>query len=465
MKLLRLLFIVFLVLVSAVSVAYADCTSPTVADDNILCDNVPAPPTPGPVEGQSGNDSITIDTGVTISNYVTGDDLVGAGNGNDTIINNGTVDFTIFGDTQGSGGSGDDYIVNNGTVNMSIEGDGAFAPGSGDDTIINNGSTDRIYGDSDNNAGTGNDTITNNGTVNDSIFGDTTTDPVSTGNDIITNNGVIVFNIYGDEFNGTGTGSDTITNNGTVNNINGANGNNVVDNTGTVNGSITTGADTDTVTNSNTVNGNISVGDGNDTVIIQGNDAIVGGTMDGGNGTDVLTFNLSTDDPAQAEAWAAEFAAANPNGGTITINGQTYTWTNFEELQYFIELTSRPQPPGEARRPFCAAVGGLDIYVAVGNEGVFSLYASAEAISAALSYARVYEVDVTIETSETSQLWALISGEIQVRTAEGEIVSTFFYQNYCGDLPEADPALYITPTPTAVEEYPSFTIINQPYGG
>ncbi len=32
------------------------------------------------------------------------------------------------------------------------------------------------------------------------------------------------------------------------------------------------------------------------------------------------------------EEVARRLANANPDGGTITINGQTYTWTNFEEL-------------------------------------------------------------------------------------------------------------------------------------
>jgi hypothetical protein len=114
---------------------------------------------------------------------------------------------------------------------------------------------------------------------------------------------------------------------------------------------------------------------------------------------------------------------------------------------------------------FCAQIGGIDIYIAVGDEGVFSLYASAERISDTLAYASLYEVDATVEVSETSQLWALPTGELQIRTPENAVVLTFFYQAYCGELPEGDASLYTQPTPATVEELPAYTIINQPYGG
>jgi hypothetical protein len=428
MKSLRLLFILFIVFSVSVMVAHADCMPPpTVGNDTISCDNTPPP---GNTEGQDGDDIIIIDTGVSAGgSYVSGGyvGVITPESGNDIIINNGYVG-AIVGDGTLGDGSGDDTIINNGNVS-GIHGDSSSGIGSGDDNIVNNGNAGSMTGDTLNDDGSGNDTITNNGTINGlGIFGDTSIGNGS-GNDIITNSGIVNSNIYGDNQAGNGTGSDAITNSGDV-------------------------------------NGNIIAGGGNDTVTIQGNNANVSGTIDGGADYDTLTFNLSTDDPAQAEAWAAEFAAANPNGGTITINGHIYTWTNFEELLYFIESPPPVVLPGESRRPFCAAVAGLDIYVVVGDEGVFSLYASAEEISAALSYARVYEIDeVVIETSETSQLWALITGELQVRTAEGEIVSTFLYQDYCGELPEVAAELYIVPLPTQSQEYPAYTIINQPYGG
>jgi hypothetical protein len=448
MKSLRLVFVLFLLLFFSVTVTHANCTPPASAgNDNIACDNTPPPG--GAIEGLDGDDTINIDSTVNGAIIVTGGDQGGPTpeSGSDTITNDGTVGI-IAGDGFMTGGSGNDVIVNNGTITIDVFGEGPDGASSGNDVIINNGNVDNnVFGDGYNGPGSGSDTLVNNGNVTGSVYGDSF-GGASSGNDNITNNGT-ANNIYGDNDSGFGYGSDTIDNSAT----------------GTVNNIIAGGGD-DNITNSGNVDNNIDAGYGNDTVTIQGNDATVGGTIDGGADYDTLTFNLSTNDPAQAEAWAAEFAAANPNGGTITINGHTYTWTNFEELLYFIESPPPVVLPGESRRPFCAAVAGLDIYVVVGDEGIFSLYASAEEISAALSYARVYEIDeVVIETSETSQLWALITGELQVRTAEGEIVSTFLYQDYCGELPEVAAELYIVPLPTQSQEYPAYTIINQPYGG
>jgi hypothetical protein len=476
MKRLSLIFTLLAVLLSAAFFARATCVggdTGTAGNDTIEC-TVANPPT-GDVTGQGGDDVITIESGVVTTVDISGGNLgVVTETGNDTIVNNGQVDGLI-GDSLGNGGSGNDTITNNGMAGT-IYGDGVGVGGSGNDAITNNGTAvGDIIGDNVSQAGSGSDVIVNNGDVGASIWADTR-DGTGSGNDTVINNGTIDGNLYGDSVFGTGTGDDTITNNGTIGIIWGdtnlganASGDDVITNNGTSNSihgdnGAGTGTGNDTITNNGAVNGDIIAGGGNDTVTIQGNDSSVGGIIDGGAGTDTLTFDLRSADPEQLDAWAAEIAAANPNGGTIILNGHTYTWTNFEDLQALLHLI--PINVEGSTRPFCAAVGGLDIYIAVGDEGTFSLYASAESISAALSYARVYEMDVPIETSETSQLWALITGEVQIRTPQNEIVSTFFYENYCGELPEGDPALYVPTTPPAVvEEYPDYTIINQPYGG
>lgn len=168
---------------------------------------------------------------------------------------------------------GDDVIVlQAGVIVVNMDGDGS--------------ATHDLRGAGDG----GDDTITNYGTVTASIAGDWASG--NGGNDTIYNYGQVNVNIMGDEVLGVG-GDDTITNAATV---------------------------------ENAIHGE----GGDDTVILtDGADHIL--LLDGGPGTDVLTFNFS--DPNiydQVETALAGQSAAN---GSITIGGQTYTWTDFEELR------------------------------------------------------------------------------------------------------------------------------------
>jgi hypothetical protein len=417
----------------------------TAGNDTIICDvaNQPA----GDVQGNDGNDTIYIDPGVTTSTNISGDNTgVGVGTGNDTIINDGTVAGQIMGDTLTGTGSGNDTIINNGSVSGGLEGDASDGDGSGSDVIINNGF------------------------INGTITGDMGGNNDGSGNDTIINNGTMTSDIYGDAYQGDGSGSDTIVNNGTVSSVYGdastgaSSGNDTITNTGTVNGTIfgddynSTGTGNDTIINSGTVGDDISAGGGDDTVIIQGENAQVDGTIDGGAGYDVLTFDFSTTDPAILLDAAAQFAAANPAGGTITIAGHTYTWTNFEELRLLIFSVARLNQIMDPLAVFCALSGVVDVYVVSGNEGVFSLNISEQVISNGL--AQAVNGRVQIGSSSTATVYALPSGELEVISPSG-FSFTFTFQTYCGTLPpvsETEPIV-------EEEELPAFTIINQQYGG
>jgi hypothetical protein len=311
-----------------------DCTtSPTGADTQ--------------VDGDLGNDTITVGQNVTTT-FIDADgqsgaaDLPGAGNGgDDTIVNNGTVTIAISGD-YATGVGGNDNITNNGTAGT-IYGDEAAGTvtSSGDDTITNNGTTGNIIADDNATAG-GNDVVVNNGTVTGTIDaggGDdniTNTNSVGdidagNGNNVVTNSGTVNGDVV------SGVGSDNITNDGDVTgNIDTGDGNNVVTNSATVIGNVVSGTGSDNVTNSGDVTGNIDTGDGNDTVTIDDTSS-VGGTINGGTGTDVLQFTFN--DPAAAAAAAVILAQQSPAGGTVTIGGQTYTWVNFEQLKAILLAT------------------------------------------------------------------------------------------------------------------------------
>ncbi len=320
--------------------AAGDCDG-TPGNDVIDCTVSPSNPDTQ-VDGDLGDDTITVEAGVT-TDFIDADGESSAA------------------DSKGQGNGGNDVIVNNGTVNVSISGDYVTGAG-GNDTITNNGSVGTIYGEEA--AGTvtssGNDNITNNGSVaNDIIADDNAT---AGGNDTVVNNGTVGGTIdagggddtvtnsstgtVGNNVN-AGNGNDIVTNNGSVNGtIDAGNGNNNVTNGGKVGTNIVSGNGTDTITNNGNVTGTIDAGDGSDTVTI-GDGATVGGVISGGSaldtGTDTLQFKF--DDPAAGAAAAAVLAGKSPAGGTATFGGHTYTWSNFEQLQaIFTAAAAAGQP-------------------------------------------------------------------------------------------------------------------------
>lgn len=267
----------------------------------------------------SGADSITGDATAdgnnTIINYGYASEIVG----NEAISDDGTAIA-----------SGDDTIIVYGAV-ISVTGDwahplsgpGNVAIASGDDTIIVFGPSIEIIGDvadGDTATASGDDLLVNYGETGymfgDAAFSDTGTTTAS-GDDTIINYGIVHDNIIADFAHSFGLppGTDP-TGNGT-----------------------TTG--NDVVVNHGVVEGDVLMGGGNDRVIIV-NGAPVLGIMNGGAGTDRLTFELASanymDQYTTLAAWANALVAQNPAGGTIIINGVTFTWLNFEDLMTHFRL-------------------------------------------------------------------------------------------------------------------------------
>ncbi|MGQ9910471.1 MAG: hypothetical protein ACUVS2_16720, partial [Candidatus Flexifilum sp.] len=116
-------------------------------------------------------------------------------------------------------------------------------------------------------------------------------------------------------------------------------GDDIFTNSGWLNGSIQCGIGADSLNLGGVVAGAITCDLGDDTVTISagavsGHGAVIGGPIDGGDGTDVLrfAFTVNVSSMAEASAISAALAGASPAGGTITIAGVVYTWLNFESL-------------------------------------------------------------------------------------------------------------------------------------
>lgn len=334
--------------------------------------------------GGAGNNTITVEKDTTINGPFFGDGVIGNG-GDDTIINNGTTlsngDGTgKNGDIEGdvaTGNGGNDVIVNNGTVAGDMDGDSAFGNG-GNDTLINNGIVgDDIDGDNASHNG-GDDLIINNGTVGGDIEADDNTTAKNSrgGNDIIVVNGTVDGSVFGDF--GVAIGGDDI-----VILQNGANG-------------------------------------GSDHELY----------IDGNDGNDTLVFNFSITDQKALDTLAVQIKDANPADGSLTFNGQTFTWANFEHLQNQLIATGQISAnvfahneqvfaSAQATGRTTASVYCMTHTVSVigsdtqgYSEYLFSV--KAEKVASAIKQATANKIEVELGNQDGQSLWALPSDELSL---------------------------------------------------
>jgi hypothetical protein len=300
--------------------ALADCAD--VGDtgsggDIIVCTGAD----PDGYDGTANGDDVTVQPGASVIDPV-GDDAIFTADGADTVTVNGGTVTAVFNDGIAGGNGADTITVNAGTLDAeedAIDGD------DDDDVITINGGT--VHGDdSCADGGGGFDTITVNG-----------------GN--LTAGGFCIDNDEGD-------GQITITGGTLLSGdevVKGHDGQNVV----TITGGTLTSSDEDVIDTDagddivSIKNATLTTQDEPDHVAVQldtgddqltlGNGAVIqgnqNGLIDGGdhNKGDTLTFDMTV--PAgDLAALQAAIAGANPAGDSITINGETYTWINFEEL-------------------------------------------------------------------------------------------------------------------------------------
>ncbi|MDX1995915.1 MAG: calcium-binding protein [bacterium] len=247
----------------------------------------------------NGGDDILSNYGLSLEGIVGDVAAVGHG-GNDQILNavNATTTY-ILGDFVylGDGSGGDDEIVNNGRVLRPVEATWSYGSIFGDSTLTGSGGEDRI---------------SNTGTVDGNIYGDgiqlypDVGEPGTGGADFIHNTGSVQNSIYGDYIFSLNQGNTYIYE-AELSNTNGGN---------------------DTIINSGTIGGAIYAEGGDDTVRLGwgangGADRLL--VIDGGAGDDTLVFEL------RPEAVITN-RTGTPASGSITVNGYTFQWLNFEAV-------------------------------------------------------------------------------------------------------------------------------------
>lgn len=240
------------------------------------------------------------------SHIIRGDNVPGSGGADKiTIDRGGVVASGVIGDVAQLNGGNDEINIYGTVTGVTVEGEFYPATVSGDQALGQGGA----------------DRISINGLVDGNVYGDEWV--MNGGKDTITVRGTVTGNVEGD-YQGTLGGDDTINVYGTVG--------------GSVTGDTAVNGGNDRITIGGTVGGDVR-GDalydasgigGNDQIILQGSADVVG-IIDGEGGRDILTFKL-TGDPAGDAQIAAAVAAQSPSG-SITYNGHTYRWQNFEEIR------------------------------------------------------------------------------------------------------------------------------------
>ena len=310
-------------------------------------------------------------TGAAITNYATG--LIQGGRHGITggALDN-TVNFTTSvtntagGIIKGDNGSGinlDGFnakqtatITNAGTImGNGITGDGDGVDVDGLVTIINTGTIRSVNAFSPVASGlaysegitVGGGTITNSGTIEGlvaagntnavgrgiSLLGnDITTGPLAGTREAIYSNATVTNQagglIRGQSDSGIYVDGPASGFTVTIDNQAGA----VIQGGGTANAAIKTGEDNDTITNAGTIDGSssgkaINLGGGNDQLTVIGGSAVINGSIDGGSGSNKLTFNLGAANNAFTHSGAiSNFSQVEVLSGRITLNGNnTYS--------------------------------------------------------------------------------------------------------------------------------------------
>jgi hypothetical protein len=299
------------------------------------------------------------------------------GGGNDTIINNGTFYGLMGGELFSGVVQGNDTIINNGSVIFCPDGScgGGIVGGfGGDDTLINNGLVEGIF-----QAGPGNDTVINRGTLLGNMDGE--------GDIYVAPPGLTI----------TGPTDDTMTNSGTV--------------MGVIHGDV-----------------------GNDTIALEpgangGSDSYL--LVDGGDGEDTLVLSF---DNADVDAAVLE----NASSGSITIDGETFEWRNFEHIVKGEpedgRLNGGAEHNARTAAVYCSEYedGGVIVYGIDENaEGYLLFSVSSEDAHAALQEAHDTNAHVMITEEDGQSLWALTSNELQVHDADGQY-DFIFNPTICG---------------------------------
>lgn len=353
----------------------------------------------------------------------------------------------------GGGGGSDTIIVEEGANVVEVAGDGQGQLGgvthspnsSAPDTIIIAGNVGHVYGDLGNFNGA-NDTITITSTGHvGNISGDIEEAPAGPpqhmGNDTITVDAgaVVNSNVDGDGFKGypmydTSGGGDNITINGSVGgDVNGQLGNDTITVGGTVGGTVDGGVGDDKIT----LNKNANGGADNNLAV------------NGGDGNDTLTFafTITSEDDYNA---LASLISANTSSGSITINGQTITWSNFEQLinalianfgvgsrVTFKDNRINQSDAGASALAYCTGSGvqvlGVNPTTAQGSEAFTVTTAQ---IQAALAEAKSTASNVEITTAAGITLAATPDGKLVVTAPDisdaSKIYQFSFDTKLCG---------------------------------
>jgi hypothetical protein len=211
------------------------------------------------------------------------------------------------------------------------------------------------------------------------------------------------------------------------------------------------------------VQGWVGVGDGDDVVIV-GDHSVVTNTIWGGDTGEVYGDLLVIGDGqvcaedseaiAAAEAFANGLASLDPENGTVTYLGQTYSWLEFEHLMGGSTIAPCVGKINDGRinaydlgapdALYCTVDGGVSVWaIDLEGEGTFTFAVTAEQIAAAFDAAVSSGVNQVIAADGMNNvLYALSDGQNITFTSpelreEGKTYMYTFDKGRCA-LPETE---------------------------
>ncbi len=355
--------------------------------------------------GLSGNDWTCINSG-TLNDWLGVDSVPGTQTvmviNEVTGIVNGPAANTAIRASGANGGSGNMTAINRGTVNSLWLGITTWSD-SGNATVINSGTVTTLVSLSDGltaHSNSGSATVINSGTVNATDDGISASS--NSGTATVINSGTVTA-VYNGVQVGANTPFSTVINSGSLTTTHASRN------------AILGGIHSDLVINSGELNAPnsglaIDTRAGDDTVIIEGGS--VDGLIDGGDDTDSLAFSI-VHGAEGFDRVVAALAAADPAGGSITINGETYTWSNFESLQNLLRMAMI----GDGRANAFDFTANAALYCAGGGAQVYRIHEDGQGewaydvpdglAAAALGQAIASGQHVLVTERLGVQLWAL----------------------------------------------------------
>ncbi len=200
------------------------------------------------------------------------------------------------------------------------------------------------------------------------------------------------------------------------------------------------------------VTGDVEMGGGDDTVVVY-DDAVVDGTMYGGETGEtygdvlIIGSGMYCSEDVNDNNTATKLNSLNPDGGDVTYRGQTYTWAEFEHIASGMRFSPCFGRINDGRinaydlaapaALYCTVDAGVSIWaIDTEGQGTFSFYATHDQVEAAFTEAVASGVNQMIgQDDHGNAIYALSDGhsiQFMGPQSDGKTYQYHYERDFCG---------------------------------